>query len=102
MLHGAGGLPEEAPFLGRLAELSFERRGDYPALLFEDRWHTSGELLRREIGRAYNHAPRNAVEFDQRERRRELLTRCDEYRAAAKRFQRSPERRSSGQFHELD
>ncbi len=33
--------------LGRLAELSFERRGDYPALLFEDRWHGSGELFER-------------------------------------------------------
>lgn len=33
--------------LGRLAELSYERRGDYPALLFEGRWHTSGELMQR-------------------------------------------------------
>ncbi|HEY5429995.1 MAG TPA: AMP-binding protein [Solirubrobacteraceae bacterium] len=33
--------------LGRLAELSFERRGDYPALLFEGRWHSSGELMGR-------------------------------------------------------
>jgi long-chain acyl-CoA synthetase len=33
--------------LGRLAEVSFDRRGDYPALLFEGRWHTSGELLSR-------------------------------------------------------
>jgi long-chain acyl-CoA synthetase len=33
--------------LGRLAELSFERRGDYPALLFEGRWHGSGELFER-------------------------------------------------------
>jgi long-chain acyl-CoA synthetase len=33
--------------LGRLAEQSFERRGDYPALLFESRWHTSGELFSR-------------------------------------------------------
>jgi long-chain acyl-CoA synthetase len=33
--------------LARLAEQSFERRGDYPSLLFEDRWHGSGELFER-------------------------------------------------------
>jgi long-chain acyl-CoA synthetase len=33
--------------LARLAERSFERRGDYEALLFEDRWHHSGELFER-------------------------------------------------------
>ncbi len=33
--------------LARLAELSFERRGDYPSLLFEGRWHGSGELFDR-------------------------------------------------------
>ena len=33
--------------LARLAERSFERRGDYPALLFEGRWHGSGELFER-------------------------------------------------------
>ena len=33
--------------LGRLAEQSFERRGDYPALLFEGRWHGSAELFER-------------------------------------------------------
>jgi long-chain acyl-CoA synthetase len=33
--------------LGRLAERSFERRGDYPSLLFEGRWYTSGELFER-------------------------------------------------------
>jgi long-chain acyl-CoA synthetase len=33
--------------LARLAEQSFERRGDYPALLFEGRWHSSGELFDR-------------------------------------------------------
>ena len=33
--------------LARLAEASFERRGDYPALLFEDRWYGSGELFER-------------------------------------------------------
>ncbi|MGZ4260320.1 MAG: class I adenylate-forming enzyme family protein, partial [Solirubrobacteraceae bacterium] len=33
--------------LARLAEASFERRGDYEALLFEDRWHRSGELFGR-------------------------------------------------------
>ncbi|MGH2875416.1 MAG: class I adenylate-forming enzyme family protein [Solirubrobacteraceae bacterium] len=33
--------------LGRLAELSFERRGDYPSLLFEGRWYGSGELHER-------------------------------------------------------
>ena len=33
--------------LARLAEEAFERRGDYPALLFEGRWHASGELFSR-------------------------------------------------------
>ena len=33
--------------LARLAEAAFERRGDYPALLFEGRWHRSGELAER-------------------------------------------------------
>lgn len=33
--------------LARLAEQAFERRGDYPALLFEERWHGSGELFER-------------------------------------------------------
>jgi long-chain acyl-CoA synthetase len=33
--------------LARLAEDSFERRGDYPSLLFEGRWHGSGELFDR-------------------------------------------------------
>jgi long-chain acyl-CoA synthetase len=33
--------------LARLAERSFEVRGDYPSLLFEGRWHRSGELFER-------------------------------------------------------
>jgi long-chain acyl-CoA synthetase len=33
--------------LGLLTEQSIERRGDYPALLFEGRWYGSGELFRR-------------------------------------------------------
>ncbi len=33
--------------LARLVEQSHERTGDYPALLFEGRWHTSGELVSR-------------------------------------------------------
>ncbi len=33
--------------LAALSERSFERRGDYPSLLFEDRWHTSAELFER-------------------------------------------------------
>jgi long-chain acyl-CoA synthetase len=33
--------------LARLAERGFELRGDYEALLFEGRWHTSGELFER-------------------------------------------------------
>jgi long-chain acyl-CoA synthetase len=31
--------------LARLAEEAFERRGDYPALLFEQQWHDSRELF---------------------------------------------------------
>jgi long-chain acyl-CoA synthetase len=33
--------------LARLAEAAFERRGDYESLLFERRWHRSGELFGR-------------------------------------------------------
>jgi long-chain acyl-CoA synthetase len=33
--------------LAVLAQEAFERRGDYPALLFEGRWHGSGELFER-------------------------------------------------------
>ena len=33
--------------LGRLAEAAYERRGDYPALLFEGRWYGSAELFER-------------------------------------------------------
>ena len=33
--------------LGLLAQRSFERRGDYPSLMFEGRWHDSGELWSR-------------------------------------------------------
>jgi len=30
-----------------LAEAAYERRGDYESLLFEGRWHRSGELFER-------------------------------------------------------
>jgi long-chain acyl-CoA synthetase len=33
--------------LARLAEGAFERTGDYESLLFEGRWHRSGELYER-------------------------------------------------------
>ena len=33
--------------LGQLAQRSYEIRGNYPALLFEGRWHDSGELFSR-------------------------------------------------------
>jgi long-chain acyl-CoA synthetase len=33
--------------LARLAEATFERRGDYPALWFDGDWHSSGELFDR-------------------------------------------------------
>jgi long-chain acyl-CoA synthetase len=33
--------------LGALSEASFRRHGDHPALLFEDRWHSSQELFER-------------------------------------------------------
>jgi long-chain acyl-CoA synthetase len=43
--------PPETPVgecnLARLAETAFDRRGDYPALLFEGTWHRSGELADR-------------------------------------------------------
>ena len=33
--------------LARLAEATYERRGDYPAMFFEGRWHSSGDLFDR-------------------------------------------------------
>src|SRR5436305_420430 len=33
--------------LARLAERSFERKGDSPSLMFEGRWHSTGELFDR-------------------------------------------------------
>src|SRR2546423_7158359 len=33
--------------LAALAERSYENKGDYESLLFEDRWHRSGELFER-------------------------------------------------------
>jgi long-chain acyl-CoA synthetase len=33
--------------LVRLAEEAFDHRGDYPALWFEEQWHSSGELFDR-------------------------------------------------------
>ena len=33
--------------LAGLAEQAFELKGDYPSLLFEQRWHSSGELFER-------------------------------------------------------
>jgi long-chain acyl-CoA synthetase len=33
--------------LARLAERAFEHKGDYRSLLFEQRWHSSGELFQR-------------------------------------------------------
>src|ERR1700733_13367354 len=37
----------ESKHLARAAEAAFERRGDYESLLFEGRWHRSGELFDR-------------------------------------------------------
>jgi long-chain acyl-CoA synthetase len=37
----------ESKHLARAAEAAFERRGDYESLLFEGRWHRSGELFAR-------------------------------------------------------
>jgi long-chain acyl-CoA synthetase len=36
-----------SPHLGGLAERWVARQGDYPAIWFEGRWHSSGELLKR-------------------------------------------------------
>ena len=37
----------ESKHLARAAQAAFERRGDYESLLFEGRWHRSGELFAR-------------------------------------------------------
>jgi long-chain acyl-CoA synthetase len=37
----------QSTHLARAAEAAFERRGDYESLLFEGRWHCSGELFAR-------------------------------------------------------
>ena len=37
----------QSKHLARAAEDAFERRGDYESLLFEGRWHRSGELFER-------------------------------------------------------
>jgi long-chain acyl-CoA synthetase len=37
----------QSTHLARAAEAAFERRGDYESLLFEGRWHRSGELFHR-------------------------------------------------------
>jgi long-chain acyl-CoA synthetase len=37
----------ESKHLARAAQAAFERRGDYESLLFEGRWHRSGELFDR-------------------------------------------------------
>jgi long-chain acyl-CoA synthetase len=37
----------QSTHLARAAEAAFERRGDYESLLFERRWHRSGELFDR-------------------------------------------------------
>jgi long-chain acyl-CoA synthetase len=39
--------PKREYHLARLAERAVERKGDYPSLLFEGRWHGSGELFHR-------------------------------------------------------
>ena len=57
-----------------------------------------GEVRRRHARRAKNHAPRNAVELDEDERRRELILRRQENRASAQRFERVPEARSGRKF----
>jgi long-chain acyl-CoA synthetase len=40
-------MAEQSTHLARAAEAAFERRGDYESLLFEGRWHRSGELFDR-------------------------------------------------------
>ncbi len=50
--------------LGRLAEKSFERRGDYPAVFFEGAWHSSAELHERSHRLAAGLAERGVGEGD--------------------------------------
>src|ERR1700674_1242589 len=42
-----GAMDGQSKHLARAAEDAFERRGDYESLLFEGRWHRSGELFDR-------------------------------------------------------
>ncbi len=60
----------ESKHLARAAEAAFERRGDYESLLFEGRWHRSGELFDRAaavatgLGAARSRARRTGGGFD--------------------------------------
>ena len=46
--HRATGVGEH--HLARLAEQAYERRGDYPSLLYEGAWLRSGEIFQRAAG----------------------------------------------------
>jgi long-chain acyl-CoA synthetase len=50
--------------LSRLAEATYERRGDYPALWFEGVWHSSGKLFARAARVAHGLVDRGAKPGD--------------------------------------
>jgi hypothetical protein len=50
--------------LGRLAEQSFERRGDYPALLFKGRWPGSEELFETVSCPSWSRVPTVSIRQD--------------------------------------
>jgi hypothetical protein len=58
-------------------------------------------MFRRQIGRAKNESPRDAVEFDERQSRRELIPGRDEYRSPTELLESTAEARSPDQFPKL-
>jgi hypothetical protein len=57
----------------------------------------AGKLFGPQVRRTQDHAPRDAVKFDQCEGGRQLIARRDQYRTAAQRF----ELRKNGAFGKL-
>ena len=66
------------------------------------RRHHARQMCRRYIGRAQHDAPRDTVEFDQRQCRRQLVARRQQHRPAAQLGEPPAERRAARQRGEAD